>query len=154
MDSLQNDYPNGYIHETHILEGKGHWMDGEDAAALPWMQKYTRNPYPKSIVWRQEEVLEENFYWIAAPRNELAEGMTVRVDVKGNTIRLSQCDYSCLTLYFNDDIVNLDKKVKVQINGRTVFNGKVQRKEDVMRKTIGSYGDPAYCFTAQLVVRK
>ena len=154
MDSLQNDYPNGYIHETHILDGKGHWMDGEDAAALPWMQKYTRNPYPKSIVWRQEEVLEENFYWIAAPRNELAEGMTVRAEVKGNTIKLSQCDYSCLTLYLNDDIVNLDKKVKVQINGRTVFNGKVQRKEDVMRKTIGSYGDPAYCFTAQLVVRK
>lgn len=154
MDSLQADCPNGYIHETHILEGKGHWMDGADAAALPWMQKYLRNPYPRSIVWRQEEVLQERFYWISAPFNELAQGKVVRLEVKGNTIDVAQCDYTNLTIFLNDDIVDLDKKIKVRINGKTVFNGRLKRDEAVMRRTIGMYADPAYCFSSRLVVRK
>ena len=47
LDALQADDPEGYVHEGHIVPGKGHWMDGKDAAAVPWMAKYTRNPYPK-----------------------------------------------------------------------------------------------------------
>ena len=154
MDSLQRQYPKGYVHETHILEGKGHWMDGEDAAALPWMQQFVRNPYPHNITWRQEEVVQERFYWLVAPANELSQGKEVRLLVKGNTIEVSQCDYSSLTLYLNDEIVNLDKKVKVKINGKTVFSGKVERREEVMRESVGRFSDPAYCFVARLTVRK
>ena len=54
MDSLQAHDPEGYIHETHILADKEHWMDREDRAAVPWMAQYRRNPWPKKLVWQQE----------------------------------------------------------------------------------------------------
>lgn len=34
LDSLQQVEPEGYIHETHIVKGKGHWMDRADTAAI------------------------------------------------------------------------------------------------------------------------
>ena len=152
MDALQEKTPEGYIHQTHILEGKGHWMDREDAAALPWMEKFVRNPYPQALVWCQEEVLRESFYWISVPREEIMRGKEVRIRVKKNTIHIERCDYSRLTFYLNDSIVNLDKKVKVMKDGQMLFKGKVARSERVMTETMEQRGDPMYCFPARLVV--
>jgi hypothetical protein len=39
----------GYTHVVEIHEGKGHWMDREDASAVPWMAKFTRNLRPDRI---------------------------------------------------------------------------------------------------------
>lgn len=152
MDSLQLNCPDGYIHQTHILPQKGHWMDREDAAALPWMEKFVRNPYPDTIIWRQEDVLRDCFYWISVPREEIARGKEVRISVKKNTIHIERCDYSRLTLYLNDNIVNLDKKVKVKKDGKVLYNGKVLRSAQVMAETMERRGDPMYCFPARLVV--
>ena len=150
MKAFQKTDPEGYIHQTHILEGKGHWMDREDAAALPWMEKFERNPYPKNIVWCQEEVLRSDFYWISVPKDEISRGKTIRLRTEKNTIDIEKCDYTNLTLYLNDQIVNLDKKVKVRMNGRTLYAGKIFRSEETMKETISRRGDPAYCFPAKL----
>ncbi len=150
MDSLQHSDPEGYIHETHIVEGMGHWMNRVDTAAVSWMAKYTRNPYPKKIVWGQEEVLRPSFYWITAPANEMARGKTVRLQAEGNTIAISQCDYTTLTLWLNDDIVDLDKKVKVTYKGKTVFNALVKRTAENLSSSLYDRGDLSYSFPAKI----
>ncbi len=152
LDALQEETPQGYIHQTHILEGKGHWMDREDAAALFWIEKFVRNPYPQALVWCQEEVLRECFYWISVPMEEIMRGKEVRIRVKKNTIHIERCDYSRLTFYLNDSIVNLDKNVKVMKDGKVLYKGKVARSERVMTETMEQRGDPMYCFPARLVV--
>ena len=152
MDSLERDCPGGYRHETHIMEGKGHWMDREDRAALPWMQQFVRNPYPHQIVWQQEEVLRSQFYWLEVPRDEMVRGRQVRLSVEGNIIDIARCDYEHLTLYLCDELVNLDKPVTVRLDGRRVFKGRVPRREDVMRQTVDERGDPRYCFPAKVEI--
>ena len=153
MDSLERDCPGGYRHKTYIMPGKGHWMDREDRAALPWMRQYVRNPYPHDIVWQQEAVLRPSFYWLQVPRDEMQRGRQVRLSVEGNVINISRCDYDHLTLYLCDELVNLDKAVTVKLNGRRVFKGKVPRREDVMRQTMGERGDPRYCFPAMVEIK-
>lgn len=148
MDSLQNADPEGYIHETHILEGKGHWMDHADTVAVEWMSRYTRDPYPHTIVWQQEEVLRPDFYWLSAPQNELKRGMTVRLKCEGNVINISRCDYSNLRLWLDDAIVDLDKPVTVVVDGNTVYNGRVRRSADTMRESLKRRSDPSYSFPA------
>ena len=56
MDSFQQAEPEGYIHETHIVKGKGHWMDRARYGSDAWMTKYKRNALPERV-WRQEEVV-------------------------------------------------------------------------------------------------
>ena len=165
MDSLHRDDPEGYTFEGHIVEGKGHWMDLEDAAAIEWMARYERNPYPQTIVWRQEEELHQHFYWVSAPADELARGKQVRLSIMppknskpnkpakpSNTIIIERCDYSQLTLSLNDHLVDLDKSIKVVYRGKCIFKGKVKRTAALLRQTLYQRNDPSYMFPAQVHV--
>lgn len=119
LDSLQSDDPDGYIHDTHVLEGKPHWMDLEDAAAVKWMSQFERNPYPDKIVWRQEEVTKTRFYWLGVPENEAGRGKTIVICRKGNTFIIERCDYSQFYIYYNDRMIDPSKPVKVKYKGHT-----------------------------------
>ena len=153
LDSLHTADPNGYIHETHIVAEKSHWMDLEDAAALPWLQQYQRNPYPTHIVWQQAEVTHPHFYWLTAPDDQLQRGKTVRLTLKGNTVNISQCDYTQLTLHFNDQMVDLDKPITIRMNGKTCFKGTLPRTAENLKNSLEQRGDIRYLFPAQVTVQ-
>lgn len=152
MDSLQQHDPTGYVHQTHIIKGVGHWMNRVDSAAVPWMQQFRRNPYPKQIVWRQAEVVKPYFYWLGAPQHELAPGKMVRASIHGNQVDVTACDYSSLTIYLNDDLVDLDKAITIKYGKRLLFRGRVRRKESTMRQTLTQRNDWAYMFPAMVEV--
>lgn len=150
LDSLQFFDPEGYIHETHIVKGKPHWMDHVDTTAVRWMEQFRRNPYPKKIVWRQEEVVRPCFYWLSAPKDEMERGKTVRLELKGNKVEISQCDYSTLTLYFNDEMVNLDESIEITYQDKVLFSGKLQRTKENLSRTLQERGDYRYMFPAAI----
>lgn len=154
MDSLQHADPQGYIHQTNVVLGKPHWMDLEDKAALPWMAQYRRNPYPSTIVWVQGDRGHSHFYWLGVPEEETKKGAELRISVKWNTISILTDDYSSVTLYLNDSIVNLDWPVTVKWGKRTVYKGRLLRTEQNMRATISQRGDNAYCFPSMVTVMK
>lgn len=152
MDSLQQADTEGYIHETHIIKGKGHWMDRVDAAAVPWMAQYKRNPYPNKIVWRQEEVTRPAFYWLSVPEKECRHKAMVVAEIDKNVIEISESDYSRLTIYLNDDMVDLNKPVVVNYKGKKVFKGKLSRTIANMARTLDERGDLRYMFPAMVEV--
>lgn len=152
MDSLSNANPGKYIHQTNIIAGKGHWMDGVDTLALGWMSQYRRNPYPKRIVWRQELVTREHFYWLAAPADEVEQGKTVVAEIEGNVINIEHCDYSALTIYLNDRLVDLDKKVTVLYKGKKVAKKRVCRTIANMYESLNTRNDRSYAFPAVIQV--
>ena len=152
LDSLQRSDPDGYIHETHIVAGKPHWMDLEDKAALPWMAKYTRNPYPSTVIWCQGDNGRPYFYWLGVPDSETKKGNELRASIKNNTVTITKCDYSQVTLYLNDQLVDLDKVVKVVYGKKTLYKGKLSRTAENLKKSLEERGDPSYCFPAILKV--
>lgn len=154
MDSLQRVTPDGYIHETHIMEGKGHWMDREDAAALPWMAKFRREAWPKHIIWQQEAVLRPTFYWLSAPRGELSRGKRVDVKVKGNCIEISRCDYSEMTLYLSDELLNLQKPVTIKFRGKKVFKGRISPSNETYRQSLFERQDPRFASAYKITVKQ
>ena len=144
IDALQEADPEGYIHECHVQQGRPHWMELDDAAAFPWMAAYTRNPYPKKIVWRQEneekKMPEAFFYWLKVADKHISGrsdddapgssderkkylGKEITAEIEGNAIKLSKCDYDSFTIYLNDSMVNLDNEVTVTFNGKELFKG-------------------------------
>ena len=174
IDELQKADPEGYIHECHVQAGRPHWMELDDAAAFPWMAKYTRNPYPKKIVWRQEneekKMPEAFFYWLKvadkhitgrsdddAPgsgnerKQYLGKELTASID--GNTITIEKCDYKSFSIYLNDQMVDLDKEVTVKFNGKNIFKGKVDRTSKTLAQSMAERNDPSYCFPAEIVIK-
>ena len=152
MDSLQKADPAGYIHETHIIKGKGHWMERIDTLAVPWMAKFRRNPYPEKVVWRQELVVRDAMYWLSAPKDECQHGKRVVVSREGNVIDIEECDYTRLTIYLNDKMCNLDKPVEVRYKGEPLFKGRLRRTRAMMQQTLSARGDLRYMFPTAVEV--
>lgn len=156
LDKLQKEDPEGYIHDCHVLEGKPHWMNLEDAAAFTWMRQYTRNPYPRKVVWRQENeesmALRPSFYWIKINKEEMINGYVVIAEIKGNTIYIEESDYRSLTFYLNDKMVDLDSEVTVIYGGKELFKGMVGRNEETIIETLSERNDPSYAFYSSITV--
>ena len=152
LDSLQQVEPEGYIHETHIVKGKGHWMDRVDTVAIAWMAKYKRNALPKEIVWRQEEVVRPSMYWVGVNPADARPGMTVVAELAGNEVKIVKSDYPKLRVYLNDKMVDMDKPVKVTYQGRILFEGKVERTMGCLSKTLQERGDRELMFSGYVDV--
>lgn len=153
LDSLRAADAGGYLHETHIVRGKGHWMDRADTAAIAWMSQCKRNPYPDRIVWRQEETVRPSMYWLEVERSEARPGMQLVVRREGNRFVVERCDYSEFTICLNDDMVNLDKPVTVEYGGKTLFQGNVKRSAATIGRTIRERRDMRLVFSAEVGVR-
>lgn len=133
LDSLAQGDPGGYIHDVKIYEECGHWMNSQDSVAIPWMAKYTRNPYPKKVVWVQDDVLRDNFYWLGVPAIHRKEGSRTVVKVEGQAIDIQQMDAPVLLLGLNDQLVDLDKPVVINWDGKQIGKIKVKRKAETMK---------------------
>ncbi len=142
LDELQKADPAGYVHDVHIFEGKGHWMDGEDRIALDWMQKHTRKTIPNRIVWNQDDVVHPSFYWLSTASKELAAGQKFIAERDGNTIRLTGETPKELTCWFDDDATNFDEPVEISWNGQVVFNEKLSRTAGSIISSLILHSDP------------
>ncbi len=148
LDNLQKKDPGGYVHWTMIHGGKGHWVDGQDAAAIPWMAKHTRNPLPERIVWRREN--HARFYWLAAGR--VPGGAVVRATRKGQEIDLQAGADTELLVRVNDRMLDLDREVTVRSGGRELFKGRIERTIAMLARTLAERGDPAAIFSGEISV--
>lgn len=152
LDSLAYADPGHYWHDVNIIAGKGHWMDRADSVALKWMSKFRRNPYPQKIVWKQDEVIKDNFYWLFVSKQEAKKGNEVIVECKNNTITIIKNDYSFLEIGLNDELIDFSKPVTVMYNGNRIFKGSLYRTIEKIYKSIEIRGDPASVFSATISV--
>ena len=153
LDMLRKADPQGYAHLVKVHEGKGHWMDLEDKAALPWMAKFTRNPVPERVVWKQTGQPHDRSYWLAVPPSE-AKGATLVVAARsGQTIDLSTVEgVATVVVRLDDRLADLDRPVEVRHAGKALYAGPAPRTIAVMLKTLAGRGDPSLIFDAEVSV--
>lgn len=151
LDLLHNADSKGYIHQTNIVKGCGHWMNRVDTAAITWMNEFKREPYPNRVVWRQEESnLRDCFYYLQVPIEEAAPGKELIVEYSDNTINIIKSDYRNVTIFLNDKMMNLTNNVTVKYNDNVAFKGKVAREVDIIKESIAKRMDEKYIFCAKV----
>jgi len=143
LDQLSKDDPGGYEHKVTIYAGLGHWMNGKDVEALPWLASHTRNAWPKKVVWHQSGRTHDRFYWLAVPGGVAKRGQTVRAEVTGQNIAVTTEGLNELTLRLSDALLDLDDPVVVTVNGIEKFNGKVERKARAIQDSLNERADPS-----------
>lgn len=154
LDRLRAADPGGYVHMSRIYPGLPHWMNRKDAEALPWMAGFTRDPWPKRVVWVQDDVLHDRFYWLGLPATTTPkprDTMTATVDAQ--TITLTGTVPAGTTLRLSDRLIDLDKPVTVTVNGRTAYSGRIVRTAGAMQRSLMERADPASAATALLTLR-
>jgi hypothetical protein len=152
LAELHKADPDGYVHWVKIYSDKGHWLDGEDSAAIPWMAKYRRNPLPSRIVWKQDDVTHARFYWLAVEPMNTEPRAEVTANRMGQRIEIMAKGVERLTIRLNDQLLKLDEPVIIASGGKPLFNGHVPRTITVLDKTLGEYGDPKAVYSGELTV--
>ncbi|MEZ6043087.1 MAG: transglutaminase domain-containing protein [Planctomycetaceae bacterium] len=152
LKALQKEDPEGYDHWVHIHAAKSHWMDREDAEAIPWMAGKSRNPLPQKIVWKQDDVVHSRFYWLGTNPQRIRERAEIRAERDGNSFAVKSDDVEEFAVLLNDEIADLDKPITVTHNGIVLHEGMVERTIDAAARSLAERGDPATVFTSQIAV--
>lgn len=153
LAALKKD-PWSYPHVVELHRGKGHWMDGQDAKAIPWLAGFTRTPHPGHVSWKQDDVTHTRFYWLAIPEQLAKPGAEIHASFNGQTITIERTDVPVVAVRLNDDMVDLDQPVTVRIGNKVVFQGAVMRTIAALTATLAEREDPAAMYAAQVVVQQ
>ncbi len=154
LADLKSADPEGYAHEVQIYEDKGHWMDKKDASAIPWMAKFTRDPHPKKVVWDQDSVTHDRFYWLSMAPGSTNKDQRVVASIEGQSIRLEEVNggVGLLTILLNDAMLDLDQEVTIEQGDLQLFKGKVPRTIQALLSTLTQRPDPTQQYSAKVTV--
>jgi poly(3-hydroxybutyrate) depolymerase len=153
LEALAATDDGGYRNQWQVHAGLPHWMELEDAVAVPFVQGFTRDPVPAKVVWRQVNVTQSRFYWLAVAEADEQMGTTVTASYAGNTVTLSDVTaLSRLTVRATDAMLSLDMPVRIERDGEELFTGMLERTIAVIAQTLDERGDPAMVYFAQAEV--
>jgi hypothetical protein len=152
LDALRSADPEGYEHFVRIYDGLGHWMQKQDAEALPWLNGHRRNAWPRKVVWHQDDVVHERFYWLGREPGVACAGETIVAEVDGRTIRVTSNGAKGIVLWLSDELLSLDEEVIVELDGVRVHAGPIPRDEKVMQQSLDQRFDPKLAATARLAL--
>jgi predicted esterase len=103
-------------HEAHRV----YW-----GAIFDWFTKLKRDMYPKKLVFVSDHQELDTAYWVRL--GGITARAKVTAEVKGSTIKLKVENANKATIFLHDSMLNLDKPLKVEVNGKKKFSGLVKR---------------------------
>ena len=150
LAALQKSDPEGYQHHVEIHPGRAHWMNLEDRVAVPWMSRFSRQRFPKRIVWLQDDVTHSRFYWLRT--GQTGGRPRVVAERKGNKISIPESDVRQLTILLHDDFIDIDSPVQVVSGDKVLFDGSVERTVAAIAESIGERDEPGAAVYASVSV--
>ena len=150
LKSLKDDDPNGYSHWVQIYKEKGHWVDGLDSSAIGYITQFNRNPYPKKVVWKQDDVTQDRFYWLRS--NDPIENSLIIVSINDQTITIEETTIPEFIIMLNDDMIDMDKRIIVKYKEIEIFSNIVLRNVDTIEKSIQEYGDYKSVYSGEIFI--
>lgn len=153
LSRLAKEDVGGYEHFVQIYPNTGHWMKLKDREVLPWFKKFTRQAWPKKIVWLQDDRTHSRLYWLGVDKSLAKERTKIVAEVEGQEIRVVS-EVSPIKLYLNDLLLDLSMPVKVKLNDQQVFEGMVPRTQAAIEASLADRLDVALIATAVLEIGK
>ena len=152
LAALKTSDPNGYDHQVTIYPEKGHWMDREDASVLPWLAEKNRNPWPKKIVWHQDDVTHDRFYWLSVPAGKAKERTTVVASVEGQKITIESADVDSVRIWISNKLLDLNEEIEIVVNGKSQTHT-AKRTKNALVASLDSRFDRAMMASAFIDVK-
>lgn len=152
LKALHAADPRGYEHLVKLHAGRGHWMNREDAEALPWMAKFTRQTFPKKIVWRQDDIVGARFYWLAVPVEKAQAGQEIVATLDGQGIDIAAPKGLPVRVRLCDAMLDMDQPISLELNNGETESIKVTRTIAIMAQSLAERADPTMVFSAEVVI--
>lgn len=180
LDAMKQADPEGYDHMLNLQAGKGHGIDYRPGPE--WIAAKVRNPRPAKVCWYNfalDGQRRTDFGWLALSQAPACDALVIAsVDKGANAVAVEAmmnpdgqnegAVYAApplqikdripltggeLVVYLDDALLDLDKPVKVTLNGKNAFQGRVTRSAAVVAETTAKYGDPGRVFSAKVTLK-
>ncbi|MBN2489946.1 MAG: hypothetical protein JXQ29_03740 [Planctomycetes bacterium] len=152
LEELHRADPEGYLFEYREHPGAGHGIS--DANTPRWLARFTRDPYPRKVVWKPVDATGghvRTFYYVALERPSGAMDIVVSRDQ--NLFRIERASgTNRLTLRLSDALADLDQPVVVERDGKEIFRATVARRLATLLETLAARGDARLVFPAQIAL--
>lgn len=125
LANLQRKDTAAYKHQVEIVANKGHWMDRADTAAIDWMQQFRRTAQPSKIVWIQDDVHQEQSYWLRIPKQMAQTGQKIVVSNNNNHLKIEQNYADSLFIMLNHNMIDMQQPLRVSVGDKLLFEGEV-----------------------------
>jgi len=149
---LQEADPGGYTHMTRIYSGMGHWMKLKDVESVPWMAKFSRQTWPDKIVWYQDDVTHDRFYWLQLPKGVAEKKQRIVAMVDDQKVKLTGDVPKGIQLLLHDTWIDIDRPIQVTVNDQPSITYNAKRGTSVVRKALENRLDPSAAPTAVVVI--
>ncbi len=178
FEKLQKEHPGLFTHRVELIPNMGHHIDYRPTT--PWLKQYTRNPYPKYVLWEDFEMdgrRRKGFYNLAIKerpdekartRYEMTiENNHITLNVDNVTYETTQKDPQWgielkfkksytpaatgkVLIYLNNELIDLKQKVTLTVNGKQVFQGKVKPDLKHLVNSCATFFDPQRIYPAAI----
>lgn len=180
LDSMQRLYPQEYAHRVELIPGQGHSIDY--SPTTPWLAQHSRKAQPRHYIWENMEMdgaKRNAFYNMQVlketeayrTRYEFTVNSDNSIDIKADAVEYhttwkdphwginmlfnktyTTAKHGALRVFLSDQLVNLNKKVTIRVNGKELFCGKVKASKTAARQSHELWGDPLRYFRHAVVV--
>lgn len=181
FDSLQSANPGRYVHRIELIPGRGHGIDYRPTTPWlksfvrnPWprefvwedfeMDGWQRDGFYNLLVDRRPCDSLRTRYEVAVSEDNVVD-IQVR-NVRYRTVRRDsvwgiELEFSKellpasggeLTLFLDEHLVDLRKKVTVRINGKQVFRGRPSCSVGSMMRSLSAFYDPERIYPVELTL--
>ena len=154
FNQLQQHDTEGYAHDVKIFETCGHWMELKDSVSFSWMSKHMRNATPTKVIWIQDDVVRDHAYWIEGGANSNNSGLKIVASYNKakNSISIDETTHKSVIIALNDEMLKLDKRVKIYLFGKQIFSKKVPRTKKNIDKDVNNMRDEYLVFPSRILV--
>ena len=180
IDSLAKAHKGLYNHFIELIPKMGHSINYEKTT--PWLKQFSRNANPTYFYWEDYDMYGRHrtgFYNLRVnetSRNSDEERSCYEMSIENNTIdlKVQNVTYTTtksiynipmffareyapatkgnVTIYISEKLFNLEKPIRVVVNGKEAFNGKVKPSLKAMVESCAEFFDPERLFPAEITV--
>jgi len=114
-----------------------------------WIDAHPRETYPERVTLAVGTPFPTRSYWLRVAPIAPDARATASIDEESNTVRITAHGVSWVTLYLNDDLVDLDRPVRILCNGMEQTSIVERSMIDTLDFLHDGTSDPAMVFVAK-----
>lgn len=172
FESLAAKYEGQFKHQIELQPGRGHAIDY--TVTTPWLRPFVRTTRPDHISWvhfPMDGRYRKGFYNVGIDRPfPIQEGAPLDrvlfdIQYEDNQIYISAeltngdlserqpLEQLAISLFLDEGYVDLDRAVKVFVNGHQVYDGMVDLNVAYLIESCGLFADPSRLFPGKITIR-
>src|SRR6185436_4424219 len=148
IENLRGERTDIYPVAVQIIPGNGHG-GLPDRDKIADMYPSVRHPVPRELSWLMTDKVIRDFFWLHSD----APGKQREIDAICRDNRLTvttTTNLASASVLLDSRLVDFDKPLALELNGKTVKPLKLQPSLRVLCETLMRRGDPELAFTAKL----